>query len=346
MNFWKRHCASLRPGGKRQEDIQMEKNLSPKLEERYKTFCRSAKWTLLPPFPKEILIEVANICNHTCRFCAYRLMTRPKAIMDFERYSRILADAYVAGARQVGLYAGAEPFTVKRLDRYVAKVKQIGYEYIYCTTNGSLATPGLLKSVIDAGLDSIKFSVNGGDRETYSRIHGRDHFDRVIENIHFVAEYRKTLGRPFRLYSSFVEIAENEASYPAMKGVVGPLVDDIFHVKAANVSGQNPDLPTIRYEGHCPQPFNRITVSQEGFLRLCCNDYQNMLAIEDLNRVSIREAWHGERMVDMRRRHLENRLEGTLCYNCLTGKNVRVYPVNTLLSNLEMVSTLPIIDEE
>lgn len=320
----------------------MEKTSSAKLKERYETFCRSAELQLLPRFPKEILVEVANICNHTCRFCAYRLMTRPKAIMNFELYSRVLTDALAAGAREVGLYAGAEPFSVTRLDRYVAKAKEIGYEYVYCTTNGSLATREQLQSVIGAGLDSLKFSFNGGDRETYLRIHGKDHFDRVIETIRFVAEYRKTLDRPLRLYASFVEMAENAASYPAMKELVGPLVDEIFHVQAANVSGQNPDLPTIQFKAHCPQPFSRTTVSQEGFMRVCCNDYQNMLAIEDLNHVSIQDAWHGERMVDMRRRHLEGRLEGTLCYNCLSGKNVRAYPVNTLLSNLEMVSTLPI----
>lgn len=317
-----------------------------KIEDRYKLFCNSAQFQLNPAFPREILIEVANICNHACRFCAYRLMTRSKGTMDFELYSRVLTDAFAAGTREVGLYAGAEPFTVKLLDHYVAKAKEIGYEYVYCTTNGSLATRDQLMRVIGAGLDSLKFSFNGGDRETYLRIHGKDHFDRVIETIRFVAEYRKTLGRPLRLYASFVEMAENAASYPAMKELVGPLVDDIFHVQAANVSGQNPELPTIRYEGHCPQPFSRITVSQEGFLRLCCNDYQNMLAIEDLNSVSIQEAWHGKGMVDMRRRHMERRLKGTICYNCLTGKNVRAHPVNTLLSNLEMISTLPITEEE
>lgn len=323
----------------------MTKISSSKLENRYEAFCNSAELQLLPPFPKEILIEVANICNHACRFCAYRLMTRPKGTMDFELYSRVLSDAFFAGAREVGLYAGAEPFTVKRLDRYVAKAKEIGYNYVYCTTNGSLATHEQLTRVISAGLDSLKFSVNGGNRETYLSIHGRDHFDLVIETIRFVAGYRKTMDRPFHLYASFVEVAENAASYPAMKQLLSPFVDDIFHHKAANVSGQNPDLPPLKFKSCCPQPFSRITVSQEGFMRVCCNDYQNMLAIEDLNRMPIQEAWYGERMVELRRRHMEYRLKGTICYNCLTGKNIRAYPVNPLLSNLEMVSTLPIEEE-
>lgn len=324
----------------------MQAPVPPKITERFQEFCRSAPHELRPPFPREILVEVANICNHACHFCAYRLMTRAKAVMSFDRFTRILEQAFESGAREAGLYAGAEPFSVKNLHQYVAAAKEIGYEYVYCTSNGSIPTHDRLKQVIDAGLDSLKFSVNGGDRETYHRVHGQDHFDRVIDNIRFVADYRKGLGRPLRLYASFVQTPVNAASFPSMKALLEPIVDEIFHVHAMNVSGQNPDLPTPDFDGPCSQPFKRVTITQEGYLRLCCNDYQNLLAVEDLNLMSVGDAWWSDRMVDMRRRHLEDKLEGTLCFNCMTGKNVRAYPINSALSDNEMVSTLPVVDLE
>ena len=40
-------------------------------------------------------------------------------------------------------------------------------KYTFLTTNGSLARPEIMKKVIDAGLDSIRFSVNAADREMY-----------------------------------------------------------------------------------------------------------------------------------------------------------------------------------
>lgn len=313
-----------------------------RVQDRYEAFCRSAEFVLRPEFPRELLIEVANICNHACVFCAYRLMTRPKGVMDLDFYRRVLREAYRLGARDIGLYAGAEPFAVKRLELYVEAAKEIGFDYVYITTNGSMATPGRVKKVIAAGLDSIKFSINGGDRETYKAIHGKDDFEKALRILRTAHEYRKTLTRPLRLYVSFVENEINRASFARLQELVGPMVDDIFHVQAANVSGQNPDLPTIFFEGYCPQPFQRVTISQEGFLRMCCNDYQNMLAVEDLNKMPLGEAWLGERMVEMRRRHLEDNLKGTLCYNCLTGKNVRALPLNPALSSHGMISTLPV----
>ena len=49
-----------------------------------------------------------------------------------------------------------------------------------------------MKIAIDNGLDSIKFSIHGGTKDTYKKIHGKDDFDRVIKNLIWVDEYRKT----------------------------------------------------------------------------------------------------------------------------------------------------------
>ena len=45
------------------------------------------------------------------------------------------------------------------------------------TSNGALATPEKIRAVIDAGLDSIKFSINAPERKMYAFIHGKDDFD-------------------------------------------------------------------------------------------------------------------------------------------------------------------------
>ena len=38
-------------------------------------------------------------------------------------------------------------------------------------------------------------------------------------------------------------------------------------------------------------PFNRIHVTWEGYLTLCCVDYQNYLIVEDLNKISLWDAY-------------------------------------------------------
>ena len=71
----------------------------------------------------------------------------------------------------------------------------------------------------------------------------------------------------------------------------------------------------------------------EGYLRICCNDYENLLAVVDLNKVkSLRDAYYSKPMREFRQRHLSDNLKGTLCYNCLNNCNEPVKPLNPALT--------------
>lgn len=297
------------------------------LTQRFATFAASSVRSEMPPFPKYLMLEVSNICNHACAFCAYTTMERPKRHMDRALFERLVREAYDLGSREVGLFSGAEPLTCKWLDEYVQMCSDVGYEYIYISTNGSLGTPEKFKKLIDAGLSSIKFSVNGGDAESYLRVHGSDHFDKVIENIRFVSEYRKTLSRNIFLAVSFVECTGNEGTFDGLAELLEGSVDEITRYRANNQSGQMPDLPTPDFS-QCDLPFNKIHISREGYLRACCNDYENALAMEDLTKVSLAEAWQSERFRHLRRRHLEDDLATTLCGNCIRGNCGKPTPLN------------------
>ena len=280
-----------------------------------------------PPFPRQIQIETSNICNHDCSFCAYTLMERPKKHMDRNLFHRLVDDAYKCGAREIGLFAGAEPLTCKWLDKYVAVCRDIGYEYIYISTNGALGDHDLFGRLLDAGLHSIKFSINGGDRETYKRVHGRDDFEKVLENLLFVSGYRRRVPQKTYLGVSFVGTPDTVESFATLKKSVAPFVDEIIYYEASNQSGQMPDLVDPPYRD-CHLPFNKAHISVEGFLKACCNDYENFLALEDLSKVSLLDAWHSDRFQQLRQRHIDNDLKGTLCANCIRGEKSAPLPLN------------------
>ena len=134
---------------------------------------RGELYMLEPPFPyTNFLVETSNACNHECIFCAHQKMRRKAGKIDTLFLYDILRQAYELGTREVGFYATGEPFLVPELPDYVRKAKETGYEYVYLTSNGALATPEKIRAVIDAGLDSIKFSINAPNRELYKFIHG------------------------------------------------------------------------------------------------------------------------------------------------------------------------------
>lgn len=302
-------------------------------------FLKDAQFETCPLFPKKMLFEISNICNHKCVFCAYKKMTRPKGVVDPNLFKDIVQQAYELGIKEIGLHSGAEPFACKNLEYFVEICSKIGFEYIYLSTNGTLATQNRIKRVLDAGLHSIKFSINAGDRETYKKIHGKDQFDIACQNVFFTNEYRKKLNRQIYLAVSFIEVDENTNSFAKLLNLFEPVVNEVFRTKAVNQSGQVPEFSSFFKERNlsCVWPFKTINVSREGFLRACCNDYQNFLALEDLRLISLKEAWHSKRFIDFRNNFLCNNAKNTLCYNCLYGVHTPIEPLNRDLCPYEQI---------
>ena len=129
-------------------------------------------YSINPPFPREITIDINNRCNHTCYFCANNKIEHYAAIETNLAYD-LMKQAYVAGCTDLAFQATGEPFMDKRLTDFVSEGKRIGFDYIYINTNGALATPDKVNPVAQAGLDSIKFSINGASREEYKQVHGQ-----------------------------------------------------------------------------------------------------------------------------------------------------------------------------
>lgn len=315
------------------------KTLKEKQEERFNNISYSPT----PPFPREIFLEVNNTCNHTCFFCANEKMTRDKSFIDDQLAKRVMKESFEAGAKDITFYATGEPLIFPLLSEYIRFAKQLGYEYVFLTSNGALSTNSKMKNIIDAGLDSIKFSVNAGTRESYKQVHGKDDFDKVINTIKEWDQYRKKSASKLKMFVSFIPTQITKDEYHLLLQAIGDYIDqEVDQRECSNQGGNmlennkyeeiNPEnilgtLKTHQLTSVCPDPFNRITISSEGYLTACVVDYQNALVTADLSKVSIADAWNNEEFQQLRKKHLEDKLEGTLCYNCLKNKNEPFTPL-------------------
>lgn len=296
---------------------------------------------LIAEFPRNMLIELSNICNHSCIFCANSKMTRKKSYIDENFINKILKEAYVLGTREVGFYLTGEPLVNKKLELYIKTAKEIGYEYVYITTNGSLLDKHRTKSLVESGIDSIKFSINAGTKESYRFIHGKDDFEKVINNLQYLYNYRKDSNKNFKIFISCILTKYTKSAKDLVFNTLGQYADDIVFMNCKNQCGvmyEINDILTINDDSSinknsvCPLPFNKLHITCEGYLTACCADFQNYLVVSDLNNESLKEAWNGKIFKELRKKHIENKLEGTLCYNCINNVNEVIKPLNEELS--------------
>lgn len=300
-------------------------------------------------------IELSNICNHQCIFCPNSKMNRKRCYMNEDLIYRLLKEGRSlekGGIEEVGLFMNGEPFVSKNLSSYIKYAKEIGYKHVFITTNGALADTNKLKSVIDAGLDSIKFSINAGSRETYKIVHKHDDYDKVIENLKFVYKYKMENNLDIKILSSFVITKYTNDEIDGHYNNIKPYVDEIvffdmdrcWGIMEEETKEISINVDTIKAPKYkrinklpCPELFRTICVTAEGYLALCCANVFNDLVVEDLNKMSLADAWNSEKMQQIRKAHYENKIDGTLCYNCIyeVGKEEHMYkPINKQLFDI------------
>lgn len=285
-------------------------------------------------------IEVTNACNHRCYFCPNAASTRPVKMMEYDFAERIMRECadFLGTGKKVCFHMNGEPLLYKRLPELVKLSKDLGYEYSFVTTNGSLAADELLQALFDAGLDSIKFSINAGTRESYLKIHGRDDFEKAVHALEFSSEYRKESGKNYRIYVSCVGTKDNYSELESFAAFADQFCDETVFYYPCGYAGQNNELAKelrcdmshlniktfdIKHTCPCPVLWNSINVTCEGFLALCCSESDNRLIVEDLNIKGVKEAWLGERMQTIRELHNQGRIQHMPCHSCVEEMDYR-----------------------
>lgn len=137
---------------------------------------------------RSLRLSVTDRCNLRCMYCMPEenyLWLRRQMLLTFEELARLVAIFKRAGLERIRL-TGGEPLMRKDLPVLVRQLKTLDLEEVALTTNG-LLLPRLADSLFEAGLDRVTVSLDAVDRDTFSRMAGRDELDRVLEGLRAVA---------------------------------------------------------------------------------------------------------------------------------------------------------------
>lgn len=284
------------------------------------------------PAPVSVKIELTRNCNYRCSFCVNSTLA-DKGHMPEEKYREYIRKIRDAGVKELGVFYFGESFIVPWLPKAIKYAKEIGFEYVFLTTNGSLATGAKVKECMEAGLDSLKFSLNYADKEQFeeiARVKGKN-LDNAIKNIEDAHRVREEGGYKCGLFVSYIEYTGAQGDkMKATLDRVRPFVDEIYALPLFNQAG-NIEQEAWEFVGGnpgraanpvppvpCWALFREGHVNFNGTTNACCFGVDDKRFIHgDLNTMTFMEAWNSAAMQGLRKAHLEKRVEDTPCASCV-----------------------------
>ena len=296
-------------------------------------------WKPELPAPKSVKIEVSPRCNYRCGFCALRERAlQPRFDMELGLFKRITQEMRDAGVEEIGVFYLGESFMAPELLAACIKhCKDIGFPYVFCTTNGSMCMPQHIKAVFEAGLDSLKFSVNCADPDQFSEVvQVKTHlFHRANENIKAAKRIRDEGGYKCGLYASSIKYdgEQQEKMEAFLAEHIIPYVDEHYWLPLYSMgavankreaelgykptAGNQGRLGALREPLPCWSAFTEGHVRADGGLSLCCFDADGRFTIGDLTKQSFMEAWNCKEFQEIRKAHLKKDVSGTVCEQCV-----------------------------
>lgn len=140
--------------------------------------------------PLHIRIKPTNVCNHNCRYCAYRAENlqlgkdmRKKDQIGRDKMLEIIDDLAEMEVQAVTFSGGGDPFCYPYLGEAARKLAETRIKFA-ALTNGS-RLEGELAEVFAQHATWLRISIDGWDGPSYARYRGvgQGEFDKVLNNM-------------------------------------------------------------------------------------------------------------------------------------------------------------------
>ena len=163
-------------------------------------------------YPIYIEVSPVGACNHRCSFCAVDYIGYKSTMLDAEVFEQRIAEMSVLGVKSVMFAGEGEPLLHKKITDMVDACWENGVDCAF-TTNLTVLPKNF--DIISLGKISwIKVSINGGDSETYQRIHSakKGDFEKVLSNIEVLCAARSRDNGNCTLGAQLVLLPDNADS--------------------------------------------------------------------------------------------------------------------------------------
>lgn len=260
--------------------------------------------------PLSIQVTSSSLCNLKCNYCIHASSNmKNKKIMEWPIFLKLCEQMkeFDDKIKQINFAGWGEPLVNKDLPRMVSHLKESDIAVnIAIITNGALLKEDYVLSLIDAGADYIKISLQGISSDKYKEVCGvKINFDEFVKQVVFLYKNKQKC----KVYIKIADIAlhdeaEEELFYSTFRDItdrmfvesIRPIFDDLDQTLGLNseqfLSKYGQLHPPVIV---CPQPFFMMNISSSGEVLPCCG-YYDPTNFGDITQTTLKKVWSGEKM--------------------------------------------------
>ena len=229
------------------------------------------KWKEIPQkqittdFPINLDLETTSVCNLLCPMCPRTIKIEDGTFgevghMNMDLYKKIIDEGSEKGLCSIKLMALGEPLLDPYIVERIKYAKDRGIKEVMFNTNATNLNEKMAHKILEAGVDSIFFSIDGL-KEQYEKIRIGAHYESVVKNIENFLRikdeggYKHVQTRASMVVMPGMEkiIDEYTKFWLPKVGIVG-LGEWIISTGAVDDKDYNPNFI-------CAQPFQRMFVA-------------------------------------------------------------------------------------
>lgn len=277
--------------------------------------------------PIVLRIEITNKCNINCKMCDREAMQRKLLNMEMDLFKKVIDEAVSLDIPAIGLNRFGEPTMHPQLLEMVRYAKDKGVTHLSFSTNATLLTEELSRSLIESRcLDEVACSIDGNSTEVYNKIRKGADFEKVVKNVENFIRIRNEMGlrKPLvQINTILMKPTEKEIGQTVKRW--RKLADRVWVIpimEYGNIKGLGINYLNIRKDVirryTCPQLAYMMVIYADGGTGVCCaGDSDEEINVGDLNKQTISEVWNGTKINEIRNIHFKKDFSILpICANC------------------------------
>ena len=278
----------------------------------------------LDDYPPCVQIEPTSICNFRCVFCFQTdpLLTQRKeghmGQMPVARFKEVI-DQIEGHVEFVTLASRGEPLLTKGIEEMLAYAsgKFLGFKI---NTNATFLDERRAHAILEAEPNTLVFSADAADPETYAQLRVNGDFDKVMGNIRRFKEIKERDYPHSRTITrvSGVAFDRTRQDHDSIESFWQEHVDQVAFVDYNPWENAYDNEPNGIVDA-CSDLWRRTFVWWDGRVNPCDVDYRSFLSPGNVDSETVSEVWTGRGYSKLRELHLERQRQSlSPCRGCVT----------------------------